>query len=96
MISDNTVVAVKALPYPNDMVSNSEYSALLSAYNEAKREIIADFQQRLAEEYASDLPKPVQDKIWSKSYNAPGRSYFHVEIEYISNTEFARFAREAK
>lgn len=96
MISDEIETAVRAIPYPNDMVSNSEYLALLSVYEGAKRTVMSEFRQRLAAEYASDLPEPVQDKIWYKSWNVAGRSYFHVEIDYINNTEFARFAREAK
>jgi hypothetical protein len=96
MISDGVESAVKAIPYPNDNVTNSEYSELLRAYDDAKKKILTEFRQRLADEYASDLPELVQDKIWEKSWNAPGRSYFHVEIAYISNTDFAKVARYTK
>lgn len=96
MIADKVDAALKTIPYPNDAVSNSEYSTLLRAYDDAKRTVITDFRHRLANEYASNLPEPVQDKIWSKSWNVLGLSYFDVEIAYIDNAEFARFARDTK
>lgn len=96
MISDNIEAAVKAIPYPNDTVENNEYSELIRAYYDAKKEIVSEFRQGLAAEYASDLPELVQDKIWDKSWNGAARSYFQVEIEYINNTEFAKVARYTK
>jgi hypothetical protein len=88
--------AVKAIPYPNDAASNSEYAVALDAYNEAKTKVINEFRQWLASEYAPSFPKAVQDKIWAKSWNVPGRSYFDVEIAYTNNAEFAKFARDTK
>lgn len=96
MISDEIKAAIAAIPYPKDAVSNGEYSALLRAYDDAKRKVITEFRQRLATEYASSFPEAVQDEIWHKSWNVAGRSYFHVEIDYMNNTEFARFARDTK
>lgn len=88
--------AVKAIPYPNDGLSNSEYGVALRAYDEAKTKVINEFRQSLASEYAPGLPETVQDEIWAKSWNVPGRSYYDVENDYISNAKFAKFARDTK
>lgn len=96
MISDKAAAALKVLPYPHDTVSNAEYAVQLRAYDAKKAVILAEFSDSLASEYASTLPALVQDKIWNKSWNVAGRTYFDVEIAYISNAEFARFARETK
>lgn len=52
MIADEVKAAIEAIPCPNDAVSNSEYSVLLRAYDDAKRKVITEFRQRLA----SDSP----------------------------------------
>ena len=96
MISDKITAAVKAIAYPKLDLSDSEYSALWVSCEEIKSKLLRDFRNQLAAEYASDFPEPVQDVIWSKSWNVAGRSYFEVEMNYMSNADFARFARDTK
>ena len=96
MISDKIAAAVKAISYPTRDLSDSEYSALWNACEDTKRELLREFCNQLAAEYASDFPEPVQEVIWAKSWNVAGRSYFDVELDYMKNADFARFARDTK
>lgn len=84
MIAREATAAVKALPLPNDKLSNAEYSVLLRAYDAKKAVILTEFRDSLANEYAPALPVSVQNEIWNKSCAVPGRHYDEVENAYAN------------
>jgi hypothetical protein len=88
--------AFKDIPYP-ESDDKDILRVMWAAYNEETAQVLGEFRDWLANEYASNLPSAVQEKIWSEA-REKGSPYGYAAVEdyYAHYAEFAGFVRNVK